>query len=162
MTFKARFRLRSSAACTTVISAILVCAHAEDAPMPKSSAEAEMRFMDTDHDGKVSAMEHTVGAKKMFETMDGNKNGTVTASEMDASVRMMMGAHRPKETLSSAEKIKVVDTDQDGELSAEEHFTGSREMFSRMDTDNNRSLTLAEIQAGHDNMMSNKNSTSSK
>jgi Ca2+-binding EF-hand superfamily protein len=133
----------------------LVSAHAlgADESMPKSSAEAEMKIMDTNHDGKITAMEHTVGAKKMFEMMDSNENGMVTPAEMDVSHRKMMGAHGPKPEMSSAEKIKVVDKDQDGELSAEEHFTASREMFDRMDSDGDRALTQAEIQAGHDRMM---------
>ena len=125
-----------------------------DETLPKSSAEAEMKIMDANHDGKISAMEHTVGAKKMFEMMDANQSGTVTASEMDTSRRQMMGAHAPEPEMSSVEKIRKVDKDQDGELSAEEHFSASRKMFDEMDVDGDRVLTLAEVKAGHEKMMS--------
>jgi Ca2+-binding EF-hand superfamily protein len=143
----------SVATTLTLTVAIASSALGADEAMPKSSAEAEMKIMDTNHDGKITAMEHTVGAKKMFEMMDANQNGMVTASEMDMNRRQMMGAHGPKPEMSSAQKIKVVDKDQDGELSSEEHFSASRQMFDEMDSDGDRALTLAEIKAGHDRLM---------
>ena len=41
--------------------------------------------MDTNKDGKSSADEHAAAAKKMFDTMDANKDRKVTATEMDAA-----------------------------------------------------------------------------
>lgn len=148
-------RIRSLPVATALVLGVALAGPAlgADEEMPKSPAEAEMKIMDTNHDGKITAMEHTVGAKKMFEMMDANENGTVTASEMDMNRRQMMGAHGPKPEMSSADKIKVVDKDQDGELSSEEHFSASRKMFDEMDTDGDRALTLAEIKAGHEKMM---------
>ena len=34
------------------------------------SGQKEMKMMDTDQDGSISATEHAAGAKKMFEMMD--------------------------------------------------------------------------------------------
>ena len=88
-----------------------------------SSAQAEVQMMDTNHDGVVSADEHTAGAKQMFAKMDADHDGNVTATEMDAAQHAMMkkSAQDSKHALSSAEKIKVIDTNGDGILSAEEH-----------------------------------------
>ena len=51
--------------------------------------------------------------------------------------------------LSSADKIKVVDTDGDGVLTAAEHAAASRAMFDRMDGDRDGALTKGEFDAGH-------------
>ena len=37
-------------------------------------------MMDTDQDGSISATEHAAGAKKMFEKMDADGDGIVTAT----------------------------------------------------------------------------------
>jgi Ca2+-binding EF-hand superfamily protein len=122
-----------------------------------SSAEAEVQMMDTDKDGKVSASEHALGAKAMFDAMDKDKNAVVTPAEMDA---VQKATSRPGETppgkLTSAEKIKAVDTDHDGNLSADEHVAGSRKMFTMMDTDKDGMLTAAELDAGRKLMLSAK------
>jgi hypothetical protein len=47
----------------------------------------------------------------------------------------LAGQKATKADLSSAEKIKVVDTNGDGVLTAEEHAAGSKRMFDKMDTD---------------------------
>lgn len=118
-----------------------------DADTPKSLAQAEMEIMDTNGDGKASAMEHTIGAKKIFEAMDANQNGMVTVSEMDAYLQTAGVQSAPG--LSSSRMIDNADKDQDGELSAEEHFTFSRKLFDQMDSDGDRSLTLEEMETGY-------------
>ena len=40
--------------------------------------------MDTNGDGKISADEHAAGARAMFQEMDTNGDGKVTPAEMDA------------------------------------------------------------------------------
>lgn len=134
------------------------------------SGNAEFQMMDTDHDGSVSPGEHAAGAKKMFEKMDADGDGIVTAQEMTAAHKDMPTAHdnegasetnpgtasrlgksdRPK---SSASKIKAVDTDGDGSITAAEHEAGAQKMFDRMDKDHNGKLSAAEIQAGHAKML---------
>ena len=51
--------------------------------------------------------------------------------------------------MSAAGKVKVVDTNSDGVLTAEEHAGGSRAMFEKMDTDKDGFLTKSELAAGH-------------
>lgn len=90
-------------------------------------ARSGFQAMDADHDGKVSRDEHAAAAKRMFGTMDANKNGKVTAAEMDAAHERVTGQRAKKGDMTSAEKIKVIDTDADGVLTAEEHAAGSAE-----------------------------------
>ncbi|MDP9131683.1 MAG: EF-hand domain-containing protein [Nitrospirota bacterium] len=109
--------------------------------------------MDTNGDGQLSPDEHAVGAKKMFDTMDANKDGTVTSGEMDAAHEKVTGKKATKADMSSAEKIKVVDTNGDGMLTADEHAAGSKKMFDKMDTNKDGFVSKTEFAAGHAKMM---------
>jgi Ca2+-binding EF-hand superfamily protein len=92
----------------------------------------------------------------MFEGMDSNKDGKVSETEMSSHHREMMGGHHSKgmKEMSSAEKIRSVDTNADGVLSAQEHAEASKSMFGKMDQDQDGVLTASEIEAGHKKMMS--------
>ncbi|HEY7638879.1 MAG TPA: hypothetical protein VH814_04060 [Steroidobacteraceae bacterium] len=164
--------------------ALAVTAYAGDDAMKHGSGQAELKMMDTDHDGSVSADEHAAGAKKMFQMMDQDGDGIVTAQEMAAAHQDMPTGHtadsdthtadsgripqadpsakssdangnpiKPMHSASAAAKIKMIDTDGDGTISAAEHEAGARKMFDKMDKDHNGKLSAAEIQAGHDQMM---------
>jgi Ca2+-binding EF-hand superfamily protein len=114
--------------------------------------------MDTDGDGKISRDEHAAGVRRMHEKMDADKDGKVTASEMDAARDKIVGKKGAKEMkgkphMSAAEKIKVIDTDGDGVLTADEHAAGARTMFEKMDADGDGFLTKTELEAGHDKML---------
>ena len=52
-------------------------------------------------------------------------------------------------TMSSSDKIKKMDTNGDGQLSAAEHETGARAMFAAMDTNKDGNVTAAEMDANH-------------
>ena len=132
------------------------------------SGQAELKMMDTDQDGSISSTEHAAGAKKMFEKMDADGDGIVTAQEMGAAHKDMPTARsdessrQPTPGTSDASgkplknpsaKIKAIDTDGDGAITAAEHEAGSKKMFGKMDKDQNGKLSAAEIQAGHDRMM---------
>jgi Ca2+-binding EF-hand superfamily protein len=58
-----------------------------------------------------------------------------------------------KPTKSASAKIKTIDADGDGTITAAEHEAGSKKMFGKMDKDQDGKLSAAEIQAGHDRMM---------
>ena len=124
----------------------------------KDPIEAEMRIMDANKDGKVSATEHVAGAQEMFKAMDANQDNRVTSDEMDATQKpwKSQDAAHHKGQASSAEKIKVVDTNGDGALTAQEHAAGSKAMFTKMDTDKDGYLTAPEIKAGHKQLMMSK------
>jgi Ca2+-binding EF-hand superfamily protein len=137
----------------------------------KEKAEAQFQKMDSNADGKVSQDEHTTGAKAMFDTMDADKDGKVTAAEMDAAHDQMHKAHAMdkgdkgdkgakgaahKAEMRATEKIKVVDTNGDGTLTAEEHAAGSKLMFGKMDTDKDGFLSKDELTKGHAKMLHKK------
>jgi hypothetical protein len=66
---------------------------------------------------------------------------------MDAAHERITGRKAKTTELSAAAKIKAVDTDGDGVLSAEEHAAGSKRMFEKMDGNKD------ELAAGHAKMM---------
>jgi hypothetical protein len=55
--------------------------------------------------------------------------------------------------MSAADKIKTIDVNGDGAISAAEHEAGSRAMFTKMDADHDGKLSAAELQAGHQGLM---------
>ena len=114
-----------------------------------AAAATEFKAMDTNSDGKVTREEHAAGARAMFEKMDANHDGKVTAAEMDAAHRTIAGGDAGKNELSAAEKIKAVDQDSDGVLTAAEHAQASRAMFDKMDANHDGTLTVEEMATGH-------------
>ncbi len=126
--------------------------------LPQAQAgDAMAKKMDTDGDGKVSAAEHAAATKAMFARMDADKDGSVTAAEMDAShAAMKKDGQATDSPMSSVDKIKTIDTDGDGRISAAEHEAGSKLMFAKMDSDMDGAVTAAEMEAGHKAAMSGK------
>ncbi|MDB6169167.1 MAG: hypothetical protein JWM88_2031 [Verrucomicrobia bacterium] len=120
-----------------------------------TGVDAKFQAMDTDGDGRISRAEHAAGAKKMFDEMDANHDGVVTADEMDARHERKSDGPAHAE-MSAAEKIKVIDQDGDGKLTAAEHAAGSEAMFAKMDTDGDGYLTKTEMAAGHAMMKKDK------
>lgn len=145
--------------------ALVPAAHANKDAADGHGPDAMFKMMDANGDGKVSSQEHADAAKKMFSRMDTNGDGKVTAAEMDAFHDQLMAkkAHGAaakeghpvnRNELSSTEKIKAIDGDHDGTLTAEEHAAGSKAMFEKMDTDKDGFLSKAELEAGHEKLMS--------
>ena len=146
--------LRKISASSVVLASAVALASMAFAAGPKpAGADAEFRTKDTNKDGKVSVDEHAAASKKMFDTMDANRDGKVTSAEMDAAHQRVTGEKAGKSDMSAADKIKVIDSDGDGILTAEEHAAGSRAMFEKMDTDKDGYLTKLELAAGHASMM---------
>lgn len=109
---------------------------------------ADFGGMDADADGKVTLSEHTSAARRMFLAMDADSDGQVTAAEMDAAHPKITGRKgAPK--MRAADKIKVVDGNGDGVLTAAEHAQASKSMFEKMDANRDGHLTAAEWDAGH-------------
>lgn len=108
--------------------------------------DKHFKKLDADGDGKVTRAEHAEGAQKMFAKADGNGDGIVTASEMDAA-KASYGDKPARTELSSAEKIRVIDQNGDGQLTAAEHAAGSEAMFAKADSDGDGVLSEAECKA---------------
>jgi Ca2+-binding EF-hand superfamily protein len=133
----------------TLIAGMLMALPAVAGP----EAGKEFVTMDSDRDGKVSAAEHATGARTMFVKMDADRDGKVTAAEMSAAHQAITGQAAMHAELSASEKIKVVDSDGDGILTADEHAKGSAAMFTKMDRDRDGWLTKQEMAAGHAAML---------
>jgi Ca2+-binding EF-hand superfamily protein len=116
-------------------------------------AASEFAVMDGNGDGKISRQEHAAGARKMFETMDADGNGIVTAAEMDAAQPQIKSSKPTAGELTSADKIKAVDQDQDGVLTRAEHAAATRIMFEKMDVNRDEALSADEMAAGHATML---------
>jgi Ca2+-binding EF-hand superfamily protein len=114
---------------------------------------ADWKQMDTDGDGKLSPTEHDAAAKKMFEAMDANKDSKVTAEEMTAAHAKVTGKKAKAGEMSAADKIKRVDQDGDGVLTAEEHAAAAKKMFTMIDADKDGFVSRGELEAGHARMM---------
>ena len=116
-----------------------------------SSGHVDRQFatMDGNADGRITSEEHATGAARMFAVMDADNDAHVTAAEMDAAQAALGGDAR----MASADKIAVVDGDDDGILSRDEHVAGARSMFARMDADGDGAVTRTELAAGHDAAM---------
>jgi hypothetical protein len=119
------------------------------------SAEAEILAMDKNGDRVLTAAEHAVGARTLFVTTDTDQDGRVTVAEMDTyqARRTVRDAAGEK---SSAEKIRAVDANGDGALSADEHHAASLKMFTTMDTNVDGTLDKAELATGHAKMLLKK------
>lgn len=94
--------------------------------------------------GQLSASGHAASAQKRFEMMDADKNGKLTGSEIDAS----HGAESiawASDHMSSADKIRQLDTNKDGALTIAEYADGSQKMFRKLDADSDGNLTAAEM-----------------
>lgn len=109
---------------------------------------------DANRDRRVTATEHAAAARAMFAAMDADGDRKVTAAEMSAAQRRINGRGKPG--LSSAEKIRVIDSNQDGVLSADEHEAGAEVMFAVMDRNKDGRLTRKEYAAGHAKLLARR------
>jgi Ca2+-binding EF-hand superfamily protein len=125
-----------------------------------NNVDARFEAMDTNGDGRISPDEHSATAARMFDRMDANGDGKVTAAEMDAFKQKVLAdkgvkpkRDEKKAEMSSAEKIKTIDTNGDGVLTADEHAAGAKAMFDKMDADDDSYLSKSEMRAGHEKYM---------
>ena len=136
---------------------------------PGMPAGGMMAMMDSNRDGAITAQEHAAHAKAMFDRMDANRDGRITAGEVSAGHETMtkevrivhrgpgmagmgMGAGMGA-GMSSADRIKRLDRNGDGRLSAAEHAAGAQAMFNEADTNKDGNLSREERRAHHGAMM---------
>ena len=107
----------------------------------------------------ISAQQHATGARMMFERMDADGDGYVTAAEMDA-FRPMMGAAQGRAAgtpmgsgmMVMPATMGMIDSDRDGSISAQEHAAAAKAKFDRLDVDGDGRITAAEWSAAHQAM----------
>lgn len=111
--------------------------------------------MDVDRDGVVSAQEYVMGSRGLFVAMDANRDERVTAAEMTAAQARITG-QAGTDGMSAAEKIKVVDGDGDGTLTAAEHAAAAKAMFEKLDRNKDLRLTRREYNLGNEKLLAAK------
>ena len=115
--------------------------------------------MDANGDGHVTAAEMDAASPMMKSHKDHqdataarNEDGHDKENAADKSYdqnAQKQNNMRGGRMMSSSEKIAVMDTNNDGQLTAEEHAAGAKKMFGKMDKDGDGTLTAQELREGH-------------
>jgi Ca2+-binding EF-hand superfamily protein len=111
-----------------------------DAPSQREAlVSAFFERMDSNKDAQITRLEAELASKSLFAKLDGNGDGEITKAEAEAAARAMreeeLGAH-----------FKKMDANRDGRLTLEEAKLPAA-FFEGLDTDKDKSVTLAEFQA---------------
>jgi Ca2+-binding EF-hand superfamily protein len=131
-------------------------------PAFANDGDDKFKLMDTNGDGSISRTEHAAGAQSMFGKMDADANGIVTTAEMDAShsekksSKLKFWEKKDKNEMSTSEKISLIDSNADGQITRAEHEAGSEKMFTKLDANDDGSLSKDECEAGHKAMKKDK------
>jgi Ca2+-binding EF-hand superfamily protein len=126
----------------SIIAACSLAIYVMPAAFAGPEGDKHFKMMDTNGDGKISRTEHATGAKQMFSECDANRDGIVTATEMQAATAK--NGKPGKHDKTAAEKIREIDQNADGQLTVAEHEAGTEKMFAKMDKDGDGFLSKAE------------------
>lgn len=108
---------------------------------PATTATTHFETLDTNKDKRVDKAEYE--SSNLFAQLDGDHNNRITADELDA----ILGPQQDG-TPSAADRIRVADGNDDGELSDEELRRNAEMQFTRMDRNSDGYLDLAEMKSG--------------
>ncbi len=95
---------------------------------------------DTDHDGYISIAENAAAADNVFDAIDRDQDGSITAHELDAA-RSALGL---TPVPSSEQLIAEADQDHDGKLTLAEWIAHEGRMFKAADENGDGKLSKAE------------------
>lgn len=112
-------------------------------------AAAEFRRTDADGDGRVTHAEHDTRARGLFEEADGDRDGWVTAREIDAVVARTRAGERDEPSLPAVAMVRMLDGERGAALTAAQHAAGARAVFTAMDADHDGALTPPELIDGY-------------
>jgi len=123
------------------------------AGLPAFGSEAEDMFkrMDTDGNGKVTAVEHAQFSENQFKQTDTNYDGQVSAAECEAAD----AAYHKKDKVdakATAAHIRQVDTDGNGQISSTEAAAFARSAFAKADKNGDQVLSEDEVEQAHKEM----------
>ena len=107
-------------------------------------ADEPLQAMDTNGDGVITAAEHESGARETFLRLDANHDGQITVDEVDAA-HAQLGASGPSsQDMSTADRIRTIDVNADGAISAGEYEAAARSRFTQMDLNRDGKLAPEE------------------
>lgn len=115
---------------------------------------------DANQDGQVSKAEFDSARANQFAKMDADKNGQVSAAEMQAhheamkAERMARRAERQKARMDK--HLAILDTNKDGQISQAEFAAKGAEHFAKMDANKDGQISADERRKGRDGMMGGK------
>jgi Ca2+-binding EF-hand superfamily protein len=105
------------------------------------TASARFEALDTNRDGIVDKSEYE--SNSLFAKIDSNRNNRISAEELQS----VLG---PQEdgAASAADRIRVADGNDDGELTDEELRRAAEMRFTWIDRNSDGNLDLAEMKSG--------------
>ena len=133
--------------------ALFIPLHAVYAGEHGSRMEAHFKAADKDNDGSLTRGEATAMPRvaKNFDTIDADKNGTVTLDELRATMNKTAKEMHER----GAQRFKAADSNGDGTLDKEEAKAMPRvaKNFDAIDADKSGAVTWKEI---HNYMMAHR------
>lgn len=106
-----------------------------------ATATAHFETLDTNKDGLVSKSEYESSGQ--FAQMDANSDNRISAAELET----ILGPQQDGAP-SAADRIRVADSNYDGELTDEEFRRNAEARFTQLDSNSDGSLDLAEMKSG--------------
>ena len=125
---------------TLALAAVLAATSAAHA---QSGASVDDRFSswDRDRNDLLTLDEYRAEARAEFDAMDDDANGNVSAQEMDEADPQSDGE------MSTAQKIALQDTNEDGVLSLAEHEAAVEKRFEDIDANDDDNLGRDELKS---------------
>lgn len=119
------------------LSAAATC----QAQTPSDTAEQRFTALDKNGDGQVSEDEYDGAA--LFRLLDVDHNYRVSVED----IQSVLGPDRDGQ-LSAADRIRVADLNDNGELTEDEVSRVTDMRFQSLDANHDNNLTLTELRAG--------------
>ncbi len=113
---------------------------------PEKSADRQLGFWDSNHNGSVEPAEYERLATAKFKKIDSDGDDVITHSEMMAHRYARHGAsNRKDETKSVNNLMKRWDANGDLTISKDEYLRPVRSDFEHLDLDNNNQVSRDEL-----------------
>jgi Ca2+-binding EF-hand superfamily protein len=106
---------------------------------------------DTNEDGKIDNKEWQTGVNNSFDSLDADDNGSIEPGEIDElgePIRKQFGDFGGALVVGLAHAIvDTFDTDNNKTVSREEYDKETKKFFTRLDVDDNGSVSEAELRS---------------